>query len=423
MSPRVFKQKGSKVYRGRYRLGDDPRIYDVPLNAKIKHVAEAKLRLLVREKEDELLGLLPPKKLREAAKESLEVLVAEFIASLKERKRCEDHVRHNQERLTALFTACRWRLLRDVNAEDFLKWRGRTAKLSPKTRNEYLGHAGAFFNWLVRNDRFTHNPLKSVSKLPTVGEETFRRRALTLEEFVHLIRGTGKRRLAYFLACCTGLRRGEIKQLLWSDIDLAATEPAIRLRPETTKNKKGGTIPLLPVLADLLRKKKSEGVHFSGLVLPYGVPSSKTLAKDLKACRIAVEDERGYRVDFHALRHTFVSLLAHAKVSELVRVKLARHSSWKQTDGYTDAKSVPLADGIALLAAVLPSSIASLNSGKPSPNPGNVVQINLPPESKKVVSISDERATLDTVVPDLEKENWRRGGDSNPRYAFTRITL
>jgi hypothetical protein len=55
-------------------------------------------------------------------------------------------VRHNRERLTALFGKCRWRLLRDVAAEDFIKWRSRASTLSAKTRNEYLGHAAAFFN-------------------------------------------------------------------------------------------------------------------------------------------------------------------------------------------------------------------------------------------------------------------------------------
>lgn len=326
-------------------------------------------------------------------------------------------MRHNRERLTTLFSKCRWRLLRDVISEDFIKWRSQSS-LSAKTKNEYLGHAVAFFNWLVRNDRFTHNLLKSVTKLPTVGEETFKRRALTLEEFVRLVEKPSKRRLAYFLACCTGLRRGELQQLRWTDVDLSETEPVIRLRPETTKNKKGGTIPLLPALAVLLRKEKARrGHHFSGLVLPDGIPWAKTLAKDLVACGVTVNDERGYRVDFHALRHTFISLLAHAKVSELVRMKLARHSAWKQTDGYTDSKSVPLGDGIAMLAAALPSSLASLKSGKIGPNLGNVVQTQASTFSEKITQMPDLKGDLGAVVPDWENVNRRRGGGFEPPSA------
>jgi hypothetical protein len=161
-----------------------------------------------------------------------------------------------------------------------------------------------------------------------------------------------------------------MKQLLWSDLDLRDTTPCIVLRPETPKNKQGGTILLVPLLAELLCQEKAKGPDFSGRVFPRGLPSVEILTRDLTACGIPVEDERGYRVDFHALRHIFVRLLAHAKVSELVRVKLARHGEWKQTDNYTDAKSIPLGEGIAQLAATRPSSIASPKSGKPGQKSG-----------------------------------------------------
>lgn len=61
MYQRIFKQKGSRVYRGRYRHGTDPKIYDVPLGTMKKDVAEAILKKLVREHEEELAGLLGPK--------------------------------------------------------------------------------------------------------------------------------------------------------------------------------------------------------------------------------------------------------------------------------------------------------------------------------------------------------------------------
>ena len=39
MYQRIFKQKGARVYRGRYRLGDDPKIHYVSLGTQKKHVA------------------------------------------------------------------------------------------------------------------------------------------------------------------------------------------------------------------------------------------------------------------------------------------------------------------------------------------------------------------------------------------------
>jgi integrase len=208
-----------------------------------------------------------------------------------------------------------------------------------------------------------HNPLKPVVKLETRGKETFKRRALSLEIFWRLVEGSGKRALAYRVAGFTGLRRGEMKQLLWSDIRLDAPQPFIDVRAETTKSKKGAVIPLVPVLVEALRQKRPAHLKSADRVFPRGLPSVKSLSKDLAACGIPLEDERGYRVDFHALRHTFTSLLATVGISELARVKLARHSEWRQTDRYTDPQSLPLFTEMEKLTAALPSSIASPKTG------------------------------------------------------------
>ena len=96
-------------------------------------------------------------------------------------------------------------------------------------------------------------------------------------------------------------------------------------------------------------------------------------------------------------------------------MKLARHKSWKQTDGYTDSKSVPLGEGIAMLAAAFPSSLASLKSGKIGLNLGKVVQTQPSTFSEKITQMADLQGNLGAVVPDWENAIWRRGGDSNPR--------
>ena len=287
---RVFRPNGSRLFRLRFRSSDG-RCHDEPLRTHIKEVAEVLARKRIDETERELAGLIAPKLMRETAACPIAELVAEFVAHLERAGRCDDHVRHNRHRLLALFADCRCRFTRDMTAELFKKWRERQTALSPKTQNEYLGHAAAFFNWLVRSERIERNPLASVGKVATAGAETFKRRALTKEEFSRFMERCGKRRLVYFVACCTGLRRGEMRQLLWSDIHLDDPEPFIELRPETTKNREGGRIPLLPALAALLREKRAGGVHVSGRVFATGLPRVETLAKDLAACGISVNDE------------------------------------------------------------------------------------------------------------------------------------
>jgi integrase len=414
MYKRVFKQKGSRVYRLRYRVSNEPRVYDIPLHTPNKELAEIKARQIIDDHEKELLGLLPPKFIRDAAQRPLTEHLVDFIADLNTRGRCKGHVIHTNCRLQRLLEECGWHKFGDATVDGFTKWRSAQSKLSAKTLNEYLGHAVAFFNWLVRQGRAMRNPLKPVVKLEIRGKETFKRRALSCEDLFRLVQSSGKRSLAYLVAGCTGLRRGEMKQLLWSDIRLDAPQPFIDVRAETTKSKKSAVIPLVPPLVEALKKARAKKVQFSDRVFLRGLPSIKTLTKDLMACGIPVEDERGYRVDFHALRHTFASMLASAGVSELARVKLARHSEWRQTDRYTDPQSIPLFGEMEKMAAILPSLGASLKSGKTGKNAANPVQIDFPLAHKKIVPFRGERPCLGKAVPSWESANLVPEGGLEP---------
>src|ERR1019366_6571574 len=250
---------------------------------------------------------------------------------------------------------------------------------------------------MERQRRTTYNPFKAVHKLER--KDTFKRRALSTDEFVRLVQTSGKRALPYLIDGFTGLRRGEMKQLLWSDIHLDAPQPFIDVRAETTKSKKGAVLPLVPQLAEALRQELAKGPYRSGRVFPHGLPSVTSLTKDLTACGIPVEDKRGYRVDFHALRHTFASLLASVGVSELARIKLARHSEWRQTDRYTDPQSLPLFTEMEKMAGILPSLGASQKSGKSGPNAEKPVQSDSQKKSAEIVSFRGERPLLGKAVP------------------------
>ena len=409
MTPYVFKQKGSRVYRVRYTLSNGPRLYDKPLHTHIKEVADVKAAQLVRAEEMQLLGLGVPKTLAHSAQQPIAEHLADYIADLGDRQRSKSHVLHAKYRLQRLFKNCRWHLLRDVTADHFLNWRADCPDLSAETRNEYLAHALAFFNWLIRQERATNNPLKSVFKLNTKGQETFKRRALSLEAFIHFLRSTEKRRFAYLVGCCSGLRRNELKQLLWTDFRLDGPEPYLDVRAEITKSKRAAIIPLIPLVLDVVLIEKAKKQHRSGRVFPRGIPSVTTLAKDLAACGIPFQDDRGYRLDFHALRHTFISLMKEAKIDPETRMKLSRHSTWKMTDRYTDSRSVPFFSEMAKLGALLPSSIASLNSGKTRPNEAKPVQTASPilsaqsfvtNQKKTPLVIADQRCLLVQMVPE-----------------------
>ena len=65
--------------------------------------------------------------------------------------------------------------------------------------------------------------------------------------------------------------------------------------------------------------------------LPYRTNIARMLRGDLEAAGIAYRDAAGRVVDFHTLRHTFVSILARGGVAPKMAMDLARHSDIKLT--------------------------------------------------------------------------------------------
>jgi len=119
--------------------------------------------------------------------------------------------------------------------------------------------------------------------------------------------------LAYLIGVWTGLRRGELLQLRWSDIDLE--HGILRLRAEATKSRRADVIPIHPELRAALCDARPLNVTDSMFVVDT-VPSSRCVIADLKFAQIPQVIERNGRkeyIDFHALRLTLNSLLAGSR--------------------------------------------------------------------------------------------------------------
>ena len=424
MNPRVFKQKGSKVYRGRFKLSGETSVRDVPLETRYQHVAEAKLRKIVKELEEEAAGLISPRQVRDAAQRSLTEHLSEFIADLEARGRCKKHVKHTRNRLARLFDQNEWRRFRDIDPNGFARWRSGQNDLSAKTCNEYLGHANALLNWCVRNGRLAHNPLASVQKVETRGRETVKRRALSPDELQRLLTISGHRSTAYLLAATTGLRRGEIKALVWEDVTLDAPKPFLTVRASTTKNRRSATIPLVESLASALRQLKARKQAESGPVFRPGVPTTKMLVKDLQAAGIAEFDALGLRIDFHALRHTCSTLFAQFGVSQRVAMELMRHSDPRLTaKTYTDHTALPLFGEIEKLPDFLPSPIASPNSVQTGVFVGKPVQSTENNESSEAPDSEEESQTLAIIGQDWESPRMAERGGFEPPIGLSLYPL
>lgn len=182
--------------------------------------------------------------------------------------------------------------------------------------------------------------LMTIRHGPDKGQQT----AKLKEKTKALARARGReRRLVYLLAAWTGLRRSEIRQLTWGDVQLESLPAKIALRAETTKSKRADSLPIHPQLADELKAWRTGSEGPSDFVFST-VPSMKCLRSDLALAGIADKDEAGRYVDFHSLRVSLSTLLAANKVSPRAAQALMRHTDPRLTAGvYTDEKLLPLA--------------------------------------------------------------------------------
>jgi len=139
------------------------------------------------------------------------------------------------------------------------------------------------------------------------------------------------------------LRRQEINGLRWGDFDFTATPTRLKVPSPISKNRKESVHFLRPELTETLKAFRPAEAKTGDWAFRGQVPRVPTFKRDLAAARIPFEDERGRRVDLHALRTTFGTLLSASGVSPRVAMELMRHSDLKLTmKVYTDASQLPL---------------------------------------------------------------------------------
>ncbi len=243
-------------------------------------------------------------------------------------------------RLSRILKACKFTYARDINGNKINKWITKMyqTKLSAKSCNHYLQAMKQFCKWLCDNNRLQDNPVVTLKPIRLNSENTEQRRALTEDEITRLLTATmqsekkhhkltgRERALVYRIALETGLRHNEIRTLRRGDLDLENL--SVTVRDVNAKNSKTDTLPLRPGLTVALQAYFTDhpalpsAQAFINMQPKTGAPMLK---RDLEPAGIEYENEYG-KADFHALRHTFCSLLARSGVQPQTAQRLMRHS-------------------------------------------------------------------------------------------------
>jgi integrase len=252
------------------------------------------------------------------------------------------------------------KLLNTINA---LRKLQRTSKgyidtgkpISPRTKQHHLKACKQFASWMLRDGQATTNPLQYLTTdIPVETQNP--RRALTRDEILTLLSYTenakpignmtgGERALVYQLAIETGLRANEIKSL--KRLSFSKADMTVRVEAKYTKNRKEANQPVKPATMELIQQYL---ILKAPTASAFNLPSnnlSKIFKKDIEGARaqwiqaaqndseerlrriqsdfLKMKTKEG-KLDFHALRHTFGSLLAASGVHPKTAQKLMRHS-------------------------------------------------------------------------------------------------
>ena len=156
------------------------------------------------------------------------------------------------------------------------------------------------------------------------------------------------------LAMNTGLRRGELFNARWSNVNWNLSTPVLTVRGSFSKNSKSRTVPLNENAARVLKNWWKEGTDPNSLIFPgkEGKPfSSLKTAWNRILEKAKIEDFR-----WHDLRHTFASRLVMAGVDLNTVRDLLGHKDIKMTLRYAHLSPEVKAEAVAKLVS-LPSFI------------------------------------------------------------------
>jgi integrase len=218
--------------------------------------------------------------------------------------------------------------------------KGRTGK----TLHNQAEALKAFCNWCVNRGLLGDDPLKALAPFDTTPQS--RRRAMTSEEIGKLLSACQpEHQLLYETALCSGLRANELRNLTIDHLD--EERGGLRLDAKWTKNRKSGFQPLPRDLVNRLkaaaaadepwhiykaklRKANSKKSPPKRPLLYVPTHQYRCFSLDLEVAGIPKITPKG-KLDFHALRVTYINLVFDSDISVRDAQALARHSTPDQT--------------------------------------------------------------------------------------------
>jgi integrase len=272
-------------------------------------------------------------------KEFVKIYLEDYI--MVTRKNFKSDV-YRLDKLTEYFRDADLRVISPLMIERFRKSRLKACN-TRSTCNRYLALMKRMFNVAIEEGYAEENPVQKVKLYSE--KDALKERILTEQEEKKLMETSADYlKPIITVALNTGMRKAEILNLQWNQIDFKAK----RLRVEKTKNGKVRFIPINDVLFYELRRLENQNGQS-----PYVFFNAETMKPyvDIKkgfkaACRRA--EIKGLR--FHDLRHTFATRLVERGADIETIKELLGHYSITVTQRYTHSSDERKRKAVELLS-------------------------------------------------------------------------
>jgi integrase len=225
---------------------------------------------------------------------------------------------------------------------------------SNATKRSRYRHVRAFFSWAVKNNLVDENPVEEVPR-PRKEEKT--KAFLKPEDIRKILRAIDAHRKMregepgptpddtwlgemIHVAVGTGLRRGELLNLQWRDIDLDAGRLVVRNRDGfTAKSGRERTVPLRGDALETLRQLNEARSPLNNepvfVDANDSVPKPDRVSKRFKFYVRKAKLSDREELSFHSCRHTTGSWLSMQGVPLRVISEILGHSSTQVTEMYS----------------------------------------------------------------------------------------
>jgi integrase len=266
----------------------------------------------------------------------------------------------------------------------------RTRGVAPLTVNGYLRVLSAMLNRAVEWGYKARNVITGVKRLKAPEKEA---RFLNYDDAAKLLESARYTRISPIvgLGLFAGLRKGEILNLRWKDIDFATGSIRVINRPDEgfqTKNYRNRTVGLHPDLGKMLFWWKSTSaarVRFhkesrSEYIVTYKGDQIASAERALRSAykKAGLSSER----PFHTLRHSFGSYLAMSGVGLYDIAKLMGHTFEQVTQLYAHLQPEYLHKQVAKIPEI---ALATRAQNVPETKAEGLKPVELAKRRKKIL--------------------------------------